>query len=306
MTSYSPYLTIHREEWSSLRDRSQLSLTAEQFASLVGLNEQILIDEMKDVYLPLTKLLHLRIAADKKLRKYTAGFLQKQPEHVPYIIGIAGSVAAGKSTTARLLRALLSQYKEHPHVQIVTTDGFLYPNAVLEERGIMNKKGFPQSYDMKQLLQFLCDVKSGCEHVSAPVYSHLVYDIVPDQSISVQKPDILIVEGINVLQVSKTASVFVSDFFDFSIYVDADEQDLEQWYIERFLMLRMTAFQDSNSYFHRFAKLSEQEAVSQARIIWKEINHVNLMDNIQPTKGRAQLILCKGKDHRVERVQLRK
>ena len=306
MTSSSPYITLNRSQWARLRDQFNLSLSAEQFHCLIGLNENISINEVEEVYLPLTELIHIRVEAAQRLHKETSNFLHQTPAHVPYIIGIAGSVAAGKSTTARLLQALLSQCPEHPHVQIVTTDGFLYPNRELERRGIMNKKGFPQSYNTKKLLRFLKDVKSGCDEVLAPVYSHFVYDIVPDESIVVRRPDILILEGINVLQVSKEASTFVSDFFDYSIYVDAKVKDLEQWYLERFLMLRHTAFQDPDSYFHRYAALSERDAIDTARRIWKEINELNLMENILPTRGRAQLILNKGNDHRVGSVQLRK
>ncbi|MGZ9584405.1 type I pantothenate kinase [Paenibacillus marinisediminis] len=306
MKSFSPYLTLERNQWATLYDHMQLSLTSAQFERLLGLNERILIDEAEEVYLPLTKLIHIHVAAAKQLRADTTAFMKQDDVHVPYIIGIAGSVAAGKSTTARLLQALLSQCEDHPRVDIVTTDGFLYPNKVLEERGIMNKKGFPQSYDMKKLIQFLTDVKAGYDEVHAPVYSHQVYDIVEDETIVVRKPDILILEGINVLQVNKTASVFVSDFFDFSIYVDAPEQELEHWYMERFLLLRETAFQNPDSYFHRFTEIDKEDAVQIAKDIWQSINHVNLKQNIYPTKSRAKLILCKGEDHRVEKIMLRK
>ncbi|MCE5170014.1 type I pantothenate kinase [Paenibacillus profundus] len=306
MHIFSPYITIEREDWSRLHEQSRLSLSPERFESLKGINERISVDEVEDIYLPLTKLINLHVAAAQQLRATTASFLQKKTDKVPYIIGIAGSVAAGKSTTARLLQALLSQYEEHPEVEIVTTDGFLYPNRILEDKRMMNKKGFPQSYDTKRLIQFLTDIKAGQAEVHAPVYSHLSYDIIPDETIKVKKPDILILEGINVLQVSREASVFVSDFFDFSIYVEAREPDLEKWYVERFLLLRDTAFQNPTSYFHRYAELTEEEAITRARSIWRDINQVNLTKNILPTKGRAKLILSKDTDHRIQNVHLRK
>ncbi|WCF10513.1 type I pantothenate kinase [Paenibacillus thiaminolyticus] len=306
MYNPSPYITMKRSEWARLNGQSHLSVTSEQFNQLKGLNERIALDELEDVYLPLTKLLHIYVTAAQHLKASSSSFLGTATDNVPYIIGIAGSVAAGKSTTARLLQALLSQYKEHPRVDIVTTDGFLYPNRTLEERGIMNKKGFPESYDTKRLLRFLMDIKSGKTEVHAPVYSHLSYDIVPEERIAVCQPDILIVEGINVLQVSKEASVFVSDFFDFSIYVDAREHDLETWYIERFLLLRDTAFRNPDSYFHRYASLTEEEAVRRAKNIWRDINQVNLVENILPTRFRAKLILSKAADHRIRDILLRK
>lgn len=306
MHIFSPYITIEREDWSSLYDQSRLAISPERFESLKGINERISMDEVEDIYLPLTKLINLQVAAAQQLRATTASFLRKKADKVPYIIGIAGSVAAGKSTTARLLQALLSQYEEHPQVEIVTTDGFLYPNRILEAKGIMNRKGFPQSYDTKRLIQFLTDIKAGQAEVHAPVYSHLSYDIVPDETIKVERPDILILEGINVLQVSREASVFVSDFFDFSIYVEAQDLDLEKWYVERFLLLRDTAFRDPTSYFHRYAALTEKEAINRARTIWRDINQVNLNKNILPTKGRAKLILSKDTDHRIRNIHLRK
>lgn len=308
----SPYLTFNREQWRGLRASTPLTISDEELACLQGLNENISMDEVADIYLPLSRLLNLYVGATQELYQATHTFLGNQDAKVPFIIGIAGSVAVGKSTTARILQTLLSRWPNHPKVDLVTTDGFLYPNQVLEERGIMKRKGFPESYDVRKFITFLSDVKSGVREVSAPVYSHLVYDIVPDQWQTVRQPDILIVEGLNVLQTMKDENqkritdVFVSDFFDFSIYVDADESDILQWYVERFKLLRQTAFTNPASYFRRYASLSDEEATQVATGIWAEINGINLKKNIVPTRGRAQLILRKGQDHMIQSVKLRR
>ncbi|WP_051314702.1 type I pantothenate kinase [Alteribacter aurantiacus] len=307
---YSPYLTLLKDEWAALSPGSVQPLTAQEVKDLQGINENISMEEVSSVYLPLSRLIHLYTTASQDLHSVTNLFLHKKTNKVPYIIGMAGSVAVGKSTTARLIQALLSRWPNHPKVELVTTDGFLHPNRVLEERGIMNRKGFPESYDTSKLINFLADLKSGKEQVSAPVYSHLVYDIVEGEEQTVTSPDIVIVEGINVLQVAhdgrEIPEVFVSDFFDFSIYVDAKEEDIFKWYIERFKTLRTTAFKNPNSYFKRYAELSDEEATQVATKIWKDINEVNLYNNILPTKHRADLILRKGDNHSVERLHLRK
>jgi type I pantothenate kinase len=301
----SRYITFARDEWKVLRAATPLTIREKDLEALRGINDRIDLDEVAEVYLPLTRLLNLYVAATQNLHKVSATFLGTIAPKVPYVIGVAGSVAVGKSTFSRILQALLSRWPDHPKVDLVTTDGFLFPNAVLEERGIMNRKGFPESYDTKRLLEFLRQVKSGGD-ASAPVYSHVVYDILPDDVVDVRQPDILILEGLNLLQVGDTAPEFVSDYFDFSIYVDADELHVEQWYVERFLKLCETVFQDPDSYFQHFASLTRDEAVTTARTIWHEINGKNLKENILPTRDRASLILCKAEDHRVTQVQLRK
>ena len=306
-----PYVTFQRGEWARLRAATPLTLTDEDLVNLRGVNEYVSLDEVAEVYLPLSRLLNLYVAAAQRLHQVTDMFLGKPAAPVPYIVGVAGSVAVGKSTFARILRALLGRWPNHPRVDLVTTDGFLYPNHVLEERGLMNRKGFPESYDLRRLTGFMAQLKSGAEEVSAPVYSHLIYDIVPGEATVVRRPDIVIVEGLNVLQTPDGAQrrslrTFVSDFFDFSIYVDADEADIEEWYVERFLTLRGTAFRDPSSFFRRFAELSETDAVATARRIWADINGLNLRENIRPTRERARLIVRKARDHSVTEVHLRK
>ena len=304
------YLTFHRDEWADLRAATPLTLRESELAALRGINDRIDLDEVAAIYLPLTRLLNLYVAATQNLHKVSAAFLGTLAPKVPYVIGVAGSVAVGKSTFARILQALLARWPDHPQVDLVTTDGFLHPNRVLTERGIMNRKGFPESYDTRRLIEFLREVKSGAAEVTAPVYSHVVYDIVDGEEIVVRQPDILILEGLNVLQVGAPTkgetNEFVSDYFDFSIYIDADEADIEHWYVERFLKLCETVFQDPDSFFRNFAHLSRDEAVETARGIWREINGKNLSENIEPTRSRASLLLRKGIDHRVTDVSLRR
>jgi type I pantothenate kinase len=302
----SPYLSFSRTEWAHLRASTPLPLTENDLSTLRGINDEISLDEVAGIYLPLSRLLNLYVSAIQSLHKATDTFLGHLPAKVPYIIGIAGSVAVGKSTMARILQALLSRWPDHPKVDLVTTDGFLYPTAVLEKRGLMDRKGFPESYDQRRLVHFLTEIKSGKREVSAPVYSHLIYDIVPGKVQTVCHPDVLIVEGLNVLQSSRGSRTFVSDFFDFSIYIDANEETIENWYVARFLKFRETVFRDPESYFNRYSKLTREEATAKAHSIWRQINGPNLRDNIQPTRERAQLILRKGTGHSVEEVRLRK
>ena len=306
MLDLDRYIPFTRDEWADLRAATPLTIREKDLEALRGINERIDLDEVTAVYLPLTRLLNLYVSATQNLHKVSATFLGTMAPKVPYVIGVAGSVAVGKSTFARILQALLARWPEHPKVDLVTTDGFLFPNAVLDERGIMNRKGFPESYDTKSLLQFLRELKSGRAEVSAPVYSHVVYDIVEGQEIVVRQPDILILEGLNVLQVGVESNEFVSDYFDFSIYIDAEEDVIRDWYIERFHALRRTVFQDPQSFFKHFAELSDDEATDVARGIWAEINGRNLSENIAPTKSRASLVINKGANHRVTDVQLRK
>jgi type I pantothenate kinase len=305
-TDESRHLSFDRESWADLRAATPLTLREPELDQLRGINERIDLDEVTAIYLPLSRLLNLYVSATQDLHKVSATFLGASAPKVPYVIGIAGSVAVGKSTFARILQALLAQWPDHPKVDLITTDGFLHPNHVLEARGMMHRKGFPESYDTRSLLRVLREIKSGHQRVEAPVYSHVVYDIIDDEHVVIERPDIVILEGLNVLQTGEAATEFVSDFFDFSIYIDADENDIEQWYIERFLTLRESVFQNPDSFFSNFAALSDNEAIDTARDIWREINGRNLRENIAPTRNRASLILRKRKDHRVDRVQLRR
>ena len=302
----SRFLSFTRDEWAELRATTPLTIRERDLEALRGINERIDLDEVAAIYLPLTRLLNLYVSATQNLHKASATFLGTIAPKVPYVIGVAGSVAVGKSTFARILQALLSRWPDHPKVGLITTDGFLFPNAVLEQRDLMNRKGFPESYDTRRLLQFLRELKSGVELVSAPVYSHVVYDIIEGGQEIVQQPDILILEGLNVLQVGLEANEFVSDYFDFSIYVDADEEHIEEWYVQRFLTLRETVFKDPTSFFRHYAHLSEAQAIETARFIWQEINGKNLRENILPTRSRASLIVRKGADHQVTDVSLRR
>ena len=305
----TPWVRLPRADWAAKRSATPLTLTEDDLAHLRGINEEISLTEVAEVYLPLSRLLNLYVAATQELHRVTDTFLGSLAAKVPFVIGIAGSVAVGKSTTSRILQALLARWPDHPEVALVTTDGFLLPNAELERRGLMERKGFPESYDTGALVRFVADVKAGVPEVAAPVYSHLRYDIVPGRRVVVRQPDVLIVEGLNVLQTgtdSDDRRVFVSDFFDFSIYVDADERDVTRWYVERFRRLRDTAFRDQRSYFHRYASLSDADADQVARRIWDRINGRNLVLNVLPTRTRADLILRKGPDHTVDHVLLRK
>lgn len=306
----TPYISFNRQQWAEKRKSVPMTLDEADLEKLRGINEHLTIEEAEDIYLPLSRLLNFYVKARQRRTDVLAQFLEQKGESVPYVIGIAGSVAVGKSTTARLLKALLERWPEHPKVELITTDGFLHPNKVLTERGLMKKKGFPESYNMRRLLRFIADVKSGKSNVSAPVYSHLTYDIT-DQIKQVSQPDILIIEGLNVLQSGMyyphdPHRVFVSDFLDFSIYVDAEPDLLKTWYIERFMAFRQGAFLDPSSYFHHYTKLSEEEAIGTAATVWEEINAKNLHDNILPTRGRAGLILQKGQNHAVQTIKVRK
>jgi type I pantothenate kinase len=307
----SPYLVFPREQWASLRADTPLTLDAADIDRLRSLNDPIDIAEVEAIYLPISRLLSLYVAATQQLFRATKSFLGSNNGKVPYIIGIGGSVAVGKSTTARVLQALLGRWPNVPKVDLVTTDGFLYPNAVLAARGLMERKGFPDSSNVSALLRFLSAIKAGQDHVAAPVYSHLVYDIQPGEAVVIDRPDILIVEGLNVLQVARPprdgkAIPFVSDYFDFSIYIDADEAMIREWYVERFMRLRATAFRDPKSYFSKYAEVSEAEARETAERLWSRINLPNLRENILPTRYRAGLVLRKAADHRIEEVALRR
>ena len=309
--SISPYAVFDRASWRALAAGSQLPLDEEDLSALASLGDRIDLDEVATVYLPLAQLLNLHVTASRSLWAAQSGFLGDSTAKVPFVIAVAGSVAVGKSTTARLLQTLLAAGPGSPRVDLVTTDGFLMPNAVLEARGLMGRKGFPESYDRRALLRFLADVKSGREEVFAPVYDHQSYDIVPGKQQAVDRPDILVVEGLNVLQAGRRSDgtapeVFASDFFDFSVYVDASESDIQSWYVERFLALRRTAFADSTAFFHRFAALTDEQARDTALGIWSAVNAPNLRSNIAPTRSRARLVLQKAADHSVRRILLRK
>lgn len=307
----SPFRKFSRREWSELRNGVELSLTDADLARLSGLIERINHEEVTDIYLPVAKLVNYYVSATQELHSATTKFFKNRGDKMPFIVGIAGSVSAGKSTSARVLRELLARWPSHQRVDLVPTDGFLLPNAELERRGLMQRKGFPESFDQARLLRFVADVKAGRPKVEAPVYSHFSYDIVPNEKIVVDRPDILIVEGLNVLQPAKLpkygeAVPFVSDFFDFSIYIDADPAIIEQWYVTRFLRLCQTSFRDKSAYFYRYSKLTREQAIAQAIKLWRTINLVNLKKNILPTRQRANLILSKGAGHRVQTVSLRK
>lgn len=306
----SPFVDFDRADWSRLAASTPLPFTEEDVENLAGLGDPIDLVEVDTVYRPLSRLLNLYVAASQELRRATSTFLGDWSRHTPFVIGVAGSVAVGKSTVSRLLRELLRRWPETPQVELVTTDGFLYPNAELERRGLMERKGFPESFDRRRLLDFLEEVKGGADSVRAPVYSHLAYDILEGEHIEVRNPDVLIVEGLNVLAPAVLhqdgePSLAVSDFFDFSIYVDAETPHVRQWYVDRFLKLRRTAFADPASYFHRYASLDDEAAVARAKQIWDDINEPNLLENVLPTRSRATLVLGKDADHRVSRVRLR-
>ncbi len=309
--AFSPYRVFSRTDWARLRADTPMTLLPHELEQLSGLIEELSVQEVEEIYLPMSRLLNLYVAAAQKLHAVSSTFLNRTDNKVPFIIGVAGSVAVGKSTTARVLKALLARWPDHPSVDLITTDGFLLPNDELKSRGLMNRKGFPESFDNTLLLNFLADVKSGKDVVEAPVYSHFHYDILPGQKTIIERPDILIVEGLNVLQPARLPRdgegiPFVSDFFDFSIYIDAEPSVIEEWYIERFMRLRSTAFRDPGAYFHRYAKLPHDAAETRALEIWNSINLKNLRENILPTRQRARLILSKTANHSVGSVALRK
>ena len=307
----SPYRVFTERQWSRLRADTPMTLTVKEVAQLQGLNAPVSMEQVEAIYLPLSRLLAFYAESTVGLHQATQDFLGTRDGKTPFIIGVAGSVSVGKSTTSRVLRELLARWPASPKVDLITTDGFLFPNAILESEGLMSKKGFPESFDRPRLLKFLSDIKAGKRHVRAPVYSHFYYDVMPGHSVTVDKPDILIVEGLNVLQTRELprdgrAVPFVSDFFDFSVYMDADEELLRQWYVDRFMRLRETAFRDPGSYFHKFSRITDEEAVETANTIWSNINLVNLRENILPTRPRADLILTKNASHRISKVALRK
>jgi type I pantothenate kinase len=299
------YLSFSRAEWAALRANTPLTLSQNDLATLKSVNEEVSLAEVEETYLPLSRLLNLHVSAARGLVTVKDAFLGRPAGQTPYIIAVAGSVAVGKSTFARILRTLIARWPNRPKVELITTDGFLHPTATLEERGLMARKGFPESYDTRRMIGFLADIKGGKAEVSAPVYSHIAYDIVPNAQQVVRQPDVLIFEGLNVLQVA-ASPVMASDFFDFSVYIDAAEEDIQSWFLERFLLLQKTAFQDSSAFFHRYKDLSAEEAAAFARTIWQTINRPNLRDNILPTRERASLILTKRTDHSLGEVRLRR